>query len=171
MHLELHCHLLGVISPEWLDRVRADGHTILVEPRTLAAIYPVRGVDGFRRFVEVLRPYHSAPPEVMRPILDAHIQSLREQGVVYTELMISPAMFPPGTEELLLAFDRWREWTLEMEQGRIQIEFLMVVRRTLAPEILDRDTATFIELRRRGFIAGDALVGPENGESIQRFET
>ena len=108
MHLELHCHLLGVISPELLERVRADGHTILVEPRTLAAIYPVRGVDGFRRFVEVLRPYHSAPPEVMRAILDAHVRSLREQGVVYTELMISPAMFPPGTEQLLEAFDRWR---------------------------------------------------------------
>jgi adenosine deaminase len=105
----------------------------------------------------------------MRPILAAHVRSLREQQVVYTELMISPAMF--GAGGLLTGFQRWREWSLEMEEGRIQIEFLMVVPRSLSPEALERDTANFIELRRRDLIAGVALAGPEAGESIGRFET
>jgi adenosine deaminase len=149
--------------------VRASGQAILVEPQSLSAVYPVRGLDGFRRFVEVLRPYHSAPPEAMRPILAAHVQSLREQHVVYTELMISPAMF--GAGGLLTGFQQWREWSLEMEQGQIQIEFLMVVPRSLAPDALERDTVSFSELRRRDLIAGVALAGPEGGESIGRFET
>jgi aminodeoxyfutalosine deaminase len=167
--VELHCHLLGVITPRLLEQVRAAGAPILVEPQSLSAVYPVRGADGFRRFVEVLRPYHSAPPETMRPILAAHVRSLREQHVVYTELMISPAMFGPGG--LLTGFQKWREWSLEMEEGQIQIEFLMVVPRSLSPEALERDTAGFIELRRRDLIVGVALAGPEAGESIDRFET
>jgi adenosine deaminase len=158
-----------VITPRLLAQVRAKGEPILVEPQSLSAVYPVRGLDGFRGFVEVLRPYHSAPPEAMRPVLAAHVQSLREQHVVYTELMISPAMF--GAGGLLAGFERWREWSLEMEEGQIQIEFLMVVPRSLAPEALERDTASFIELRRRDLIAGVALAGPEGGESIGRFET
>jgi adenosine deaminase len=105
----------------------------------------------------------------MRPILAAHVQSLREQHVVYTELMISPAMF--GAGGLLAGFEQWRDWSLEMEEGQIQIEFLMVVPRSLAPELLERDTASFIELRRRDLIAGVALAGPEGGDSIGRFET
>lgn len=169
--VELHCHLLGVISPRLLEQVRASGERILVQPRSLSAVYPVRGLDGFRRFVELLRPYHSAPPEVMRPILSAHIQSLTQQGVVYAELMISPAMFRAGTDGLLTGFGQWREWSLDMEQGQIQVEFLMVVPRTLSPEALERDTESFIELHRRGLIAGVALAGPEAGESIGRFET
>jgi adenosine deaminase len=169
--VELHCHLLGVISPDLLARVRANDGSILVEPQALSAAYPVRGLDGFRRFVEILRPYHSAPPEAMRPILAAHIENLKAQGVVYTEVMISPAMFPAAADGLLAGFYQWRAWCAEMERGRIQVEFLMVVPRSLAPEVLERDTANFIELGRRGLIAGVALAGPEDGESIGRFET
>jgi hypothetical protein len=98
-------------------------------------------MDGFRRFVEVLRRYHSAPPEVMRPILAAHVQNLREQQVVYAELMISPAMF--GAGGLLDGFEPWHEWSLEMEKGQIQIAFLMVVPRSLALEALERDTPLY----------------------------
>jgi len=159
-----------VITPGLLAQVRDNGEPILVDPASLSTVYPVRGLDGFRRFVEVLRPYHSAPPEAMRPILAAHVQSLKQQGVVYAELMISPAMFGSDAGGLVAGFQRWREWCLEMEEGQIQIEFLMVVPRTLAPEALERDTASFIELRRRGLIAGVALAGPEGGESIGRFE-
>ncbi len=168
--VELHCHLLGVISPDLLERVRAGGNPILVQPETLSAVYPVRGLDGFLRFVEILRPYHSAPPELMRPVFGEHVQRLKEQGVVYAEIMMSPAMFPGTTDALVAGFSRWREWALEMEDGKIQIEFLMVVPRALAPEALERDTANFVELHRRGLIAGVALAGPETGESVRRFE-
>jgi aminodeoxyfutalosine deaminase len=160
-----------VITPELLAQVRDNGQPILVDPPSLSAVYPVRGLDGFRRFVEVLRPYHSAPPEAMRPILAAHVRSLKEQGVGYAELMISPAMFGSSASGLVAGFQQWREWSLEMELGQTQIEFLMVIPRTLAPEALERDTASFIELGRRGLIAGVALAGPEGGESIGRFET
>jgi aminodeoxyfutalosine deaminase len=169
--VELHCHLLGVINPALLARIRDSGIPPLVDPEVLSGVYPVKDLDSFRKWIETLRPYHAASPEAMRPILTSHVANLRRQGVVYSEIMISPAMFPSDTTRLLAAFHRWREWTTEMEEGSIQIEFIMVVPRTLAPELLQRDTANFIRLHREGLIAGVALVGPECGESIQRFST
>jgi len=167
--VELHCHLLGVISPSILSRIQRDGGTVLVEPDALAARYPVTDLESFRCWVDALKPYQCPAPELMRPILAAHVQSLIAQNVVYTEIMVSPTMFPSERRLFFSAFHRWREWTSELEQGRIQIEFVAVVPRTLAPELLDRDTATFLELKRQGLICGVALVGPENGESIERF--
>jgi aminodeoxyfutalosine deaminase len=167
--VELHCHLLGVISPALLARIRGEGGKILVEPETLAAVYPVSDLDSFRRWVDILKPYQAAPEEAMRPLLATHISDLIAQRVVYTEIMLSPTIFPRERLALLEAFRRWREWAWELEQGRIQVEFLFVVPRTLDAELLKRDTVTALELRRAGLIAGVALVGVETGESIARF--
>lgn len=167
--VELHCHLLGVINPALLTRIRRDGGTILVEPKTLEAAYPVSDLEAFRRWVEMVKPYQAAKLEVMLPLLAAHVANLIAQHVVYAEIMLSPTMFPRQLPALLAAFHRWREWAFELEQGRIQIEFMMVVPRTLDPDVLERDTATFIALQREGLIVGVALVGVETGESVQRY--
>ena len=168
--VELHCHLLGVITPALLARIRREGDPILVEPATLEAAYPVCNLESFKRWVEVLKPYQAAPLEVMRPVLKAHAADLIAQNVTYTEIMVSPAMFPrERPSALLAAFHRWREWAFEFEQSRLQMEFIMVIPRTLVPERLESDVATFIELHREGLIVGVALVGVETGESIQRF--
>jgi aminodeoxyfutalosine deaminase len=167
--VELHCHLLGVISPALLARIRDEGGQILVEPETLAGAYPVSSAHSFQCWVDTLKPYQTASAEAMRPVLAAHVSDLIAERVVYTEIMISPSMFPRGPGALLPAFQRWRDWAFELEQGRIQVEFLFVVPRRLEPEALERDTAAALELRRAGLIAGVALVGMENGESLQRF--
>jgi len=167
--VELHCHLLGVISPGILAELRRKGVPVLVEPDVLAENYPVTDLNSFRRWVDVLKPYQCPAPELMRPILAAHIDSLIAQHVVYTEIMLSPTMFPRENEQFFSAFHQWREWAFTLEKGRIQVEFVSVVPRTLAPELLERDTQTFLRLRRENLICGVALVGPENGESIERF--
>src|SRR5262245_37286869 len=125
--VELHCHLLGLISPTLLKRIRHDGGKILVEPDILARIYPVSGLDSFRRWVDLLRPYQSTTPDLMRPLFAAHVAALTSQHVVYAEIMLSPTMFPRERPALLAAFHRWRQWVFELEQGKIQIEFLVVI--------------------------------------------
>jgi aminodeoxyfutalosine deaminase len=167
--VELHCHLLGVIDPALLRQIRHCGGAILVEPAALDAAYPIYDIGSFRRWVEVLKPYQAAPLEATRPVLAAHIANLIAQRVVYSEIMISPTMFPRELPELLEAFHEWREWVYDLERGQVQIEFIMVVPRTLDPDVLKRDTETFVSLYREGLIVGVALVGPENGESIKRF--
>jgi adenosine deaminase len=167
--VELHCHLLGVIDPALLRHVRQCGGSILVEPSALDSACPISDISSFRRWVAVLKPYQAATPEAMRPILAAHVSNLIAQHVVYSEIMISPTMFPRELPAMLHAFHRWREWTYELERGHVQIEFIMVIPRTLHPDLLRRDTDMFVGLHREGLIVGVGLVGPENGESIGRF--
>jgi len=167
--VELHCHLLGVISPEILDRIRRNGDPILVDPENLRAAYPVLGAIGFTRWLEILGPYQRATPGYMRPILGAHITELIRQNVVYAEIMISPTMFSQDLNTMLKEFEQWREWTLDLEGGRIQVEYIMVVPRSLHQDFVDRDTLKFIELHRAGLIVGVAVVGLEDGKSIERF--
>lgn len=169
--VELHCHLLGIIDPPLLRSIERRGGRVLVPPEALERLHPVRDLDSFQRWVDLLKPYQKAPPEIMRPILAAHVEGLIAQHVRYTEIMLSPAMFPKETRDLLNAFHRWREWAFAMEQGRIQIEFILVVPRTLGTEALTRDTENFIALKREGLIAGVALVGIEDGTSIAPFRT
>ncbi|HYR90226.1 MAG TPA: hypothetical protein VE422_39500 [Terriglobia bacterium] len=167
--VELHCHLLGVISPALLRGIQQGGGSILVEPDDLETLHPVSDLASFQRWIDVLKPYQNPTPELMRPILESHVGALIAQHVVYAEIMLSPTMFPLENQALLTAFHRWREWTFEMEKAAIQIEFLVVIPRTLSPEALERDTALCIELKRENLIVGVALVGVESGASIQPF--
>ena len=167
--VELHCHLLGTITPALLSRVRHSGGPTLMETQELQSAQPVHDLASFRRWIDVLRPYQAATVEAMMPILAAHVGELIAQRVVYTEIMISPTMFPDELTEMLNAFRRWREWAFELEQGEIQIEFVMVVPRTLTADLLARDLQAYLALGRAGLIVGVALVGVEDGQSIQRF--
>ena len=168
--VELHCHLLGVITPALLEQIRRQGGATLVQPEALAEVHPVSDLESFRRWLEVLKPYQSAPAELMRPVLEAHAAHLLAQNVLYAEVMLSPAMFPrERPSDLLEAFHRWRQWALSLEHNRLQMEFILVIPRTLAAEKLQSEVASFIELHRQGLIVGVALVGVETGESIQKF--
>jgi aminodeoxyfutalosine deaminase len=167
--IEIHCHLLGIIEPPLLAHIRANGGTILVDPDALQAVYPVTNRARFERWLQILKPYQAQCFELMRPILAAHIRRLVDQNVVYTEIMLSPSIFPQVRQQMLTALHQWHEWTLEMEQGKVQVEYLMVIPRSLAPTILERDAQTILDLHRANLIVGVALVGMETGESLQRF--
>jgi adenosine deaminase len=78
-------------------------------------------------------------------------------------------MFRDSDRTLLHAFQEWHDLALDLERGHTQLEFIMVVPRTLDAERLARDAAEFIELKRAGLIVGVAVVGVENGESLARF--
>jgi adenosine deaminase len=167
--VELHCHLVGVIDPGMLRALERKRAAVLADPNVLASAYPVVGMDSFVRWLEVLKPYQGMAAEHLRPILAAHVENLAAQGVAYSEIMISPTIFPGEFRAMLRAFHRWREWSGGLERGRVQVEYVMVVPRSLHTELLERDTETFLALRREGLIAGVALVGPEDGAGIARF--
>jgi adenosine deaminase len=124
---------------------------------------------SFEQWLQLLTPYQTQCYKIMRPILAAHLNKLIAQHVVYTEIMLSPAIFPREPEAMLHALHEWREWTLELEQRKLQVEYLMVIPRTLTSTILEHDLETMVRLRRAKLIVGVALVGLETGESLQRF--
>lgn len=168
LKIELHCHLLGVIGPRLLRRL---GSEQLANIRELEKIYPVVGTAGFNDWLRLTAPYQTAPLELLLEILELHVTDLIDQHVVYTELMLSPTMFPRSLDAKLLAFGQIAARKTVWEHSGIHVEFLMVLPRSLPEEKLVSDTQTFIELHREGCIVGVALVGLETGESIARFKS
>src|SRR5262245_31345195 len=167
--VELHCHLLGIIDAPLLSRVRAKGARVLVDPDALRRCYPIHGRAAFEQWLELLRPYQTECFESMRAILSEHICNLIKQHVVYSEIMLPPTMFPRGEKAMMRALHRWQDWTRELERGKIQVEYLMSIPRSLRPPLLEHDAKQFLALRKAGLIVGVALVGMETGESLSRF--
>src|SRR5262249_49002350 len=132
--VELHCHFLGIIDPPLLSIAEQEGNNVLVAPETLQSAYPVSDLVRFRQWLDLLKPYQAECAELMRPFLRAHIARLITQQVVYAEIMLSPTIFPRRRGEMIEAMKAWRGWTLEAEQNQVQVEYLMVIPRTLAAE-------------------------------------
>ena len=167
---QLHCHLLGVISPQLLRSLRAIGEPCLVDPDELARVFPIRSRRAFECYVDILRPYQRDSMHAMRPVLAAHASALLREGIAYAELMISPSMFPEDDEPFIAACREWRGFADQLERSGLILEFLMVVPRSLPSDRLERDVERFLELHAAGLIAGVALVGAEGAGSLRPFE-
>ena len=84
-----------------------------------------------------------------RSILTQHIERLVSQGVRYAEIMVGSSELPHG-EDALASMEEFRQWLARIEDGRIQVEFLLAFSRTRPAEwldaLLDR-TLPFLENR------------------------
>ncbi len=167
--VELHCHLIGVLTPALLRDLRADGHPILVEPEAAAPVQFGEGPDGFGRWLTRVEPYKSAGWRTYLPILGWYIDKLVEQNVVYAEMMISPLMFSRDFGALAQEFEEFRTWVREREAGRIQIEFLFLVPRSLPDELIEKDTQRCVFLAKDNGISGISIAGLESHMPASRF--
>ncbi len=166
---ELHCHLIGVIDPEILSIIKRNGYEILVDPGELMKLYPVKTKEDFSNWMSVIKPYQNKALSFLLPILSLHVERLVRQNVMYAELMISPAMFTQHTDSMLKECMYLQDWVKHCENSQIQVEFIMVIPRTINDTQLRKEEHMFIKLFRAGFICGVALVGLEDNESIERF--
>lgn len=164
--VELHCHLLGVISPQLIAKV-SQYDAVLVSAADLGQVLPIRKKEEFQAAVDMLAPYQAASWQTYAPILVYHLESLLKQNVVYAELMISPLMFPQEKREMIASFRQFRQWVDHLEQQQIQVEFLMVLPRSLPTYKLDQNLGQYLELFSEELIVGVAVVGLENGTSIR----
>lgn len=164
--VELHCHLLGVISPQLIAEVSQSG-AVLVSAADLGQVLPISKKEEFQEAIDVLAPYQAASWQTYAPILAHHLDSLLQQNVVYTELMISPLMFPQEKAKMIASFRQFRQWVDHLEREQIQVEFLMVLPRSLPSYKLNKNLDQYLALFAEELIVGVAVVGLENGTSIR----
>lgn len=160
--MELHCHLIGIISAALLRQLKVTHHHTLITPEALQNLEPVRNRQAFLDWLVMMSPYQSASSAYFLPVLDQHIKQLANQNVCYTEIMLSPTIFPQGTSEALAALGNFRQNLNSLERHSVQIELVMVIPRSLPDDKLKADTEKFIEMYREGLIVGVAVVGLED---------
>ncbi|NDJ51789.1 MAG: hypothetical protein GYB68_01740 [Chloroflexi bacterium] len=164
--VELHCHLIGTISPRLLRTLQIEGYDVLVEPDDLARTLPIRTSRDFTRWLDVMKPYQSASYKHYIPILRAHLAHLARQKVIYTELMVSPLMLPkdrPAQHNAL------RQLRAVCEESTVETALLMVLPRSLAKHKAIADMHQFLEMWQHKLIAGVAVVGLETGAPLDNL--
>lgn len=166
--IELHCHLDGILDCEMLKDILKENADFPVDPEQFAKSYPVNSIESFSRWFDFVRPFEHKL-ECFYPILERHFRRLKEQHVVYTEIMITGGQLPADPQAAIDSVARLREWVNRQESERFQVQFLLAVGRQKTAEkfafLADRTIALF----RAGLIAGFALAGPEQGNPVRPF--
>lgn len=168
--VELHCHLDGILDPAILRQLHARGDAFGVSARALERAYPVTDAASFWRWLEVQQGLQGGL-DAYRPILAAHIDRLRAQHVVYTEIMLgSSELWLAEPSDALERFRDFREYASGLERGDLQIEFIAGWNHRPRPGAeVDAITQRILMLYEAGLIAGAFLAGPEAGNPVRRF--
>lgn len=167
--VELHCHLDGVIDPPMLRDFQQQGMVLPISPDDLEVITPSTTFEGFQNWYTVTRDLRHADPLIFKHILRVHIDRLKAQNVVYTELMLNiPSL--GYTSDLVLKHVRLlRNYANTLEDGKIQIEFLMGLGRKVSTEIFTGLTDICLQLQEDDLIVGVALCGNEVNNPVKPF--
>ncbi len=166
LKVELHCHLGGLPHPSMLRHLQNKSVPLALQADALAAFYPVENYDDFARWSEGVRPLET-DLDTFRPLLALHIEGLKAQNVVYTEIMIEGRFLPRDKAELIGKFRAFREWVIEQENGETQVEFLVAFGRNRTPEEAEKIADRILALYEAGLVVGAALAGPEQGYPVR----
>lgn len=166
LKVELHCHMGGLPHPFMLRQLQNMGVPLALQADALAAFYPVQNYDDFVRWCEGVRPLET-DLDTFRPLLALHIEKLKRENVVHTEIMIEGRFIPRDKPELIGKFREFRKWVTDQENGETQVEFLVAFGRNRTPEEAEKITDRILMLYEAGLVVGAALAGPEQGYPVR----
>lgn len=168
--VELHCHLEGILNRAMLADIRQEYPAYPVDPTAFEQAYPVSDFESFLRWWDYTRPTWSALANFY-PILERYITQLKAQGVRYSEIMIAAGVLPDDPAAVVDQMSALREWVNRLEEGQIQVEFLMTLGRNRTPEALAERAERVLALGAAGVIVGVSLAGaPEQGYPVRPFQ-
>ncbi len=165
--VELHCHLDGILNPSILKEILLKRNTSL-KIEELESAYPVLCFDDFINWFNKTNPHFKSLPDY-KPIINHHVQNLRTQNVIYAELMIPSGSLPLDKEKMLECVQEFREYTTAMENGKVQIEYIVAFGRNKTPQHVEERGDRILKLYDSHLICGVAVAGLEQGNPIKPF--
>ncbi len=163
--VELHCHLDGIIDPVMTGNLLANGANLPFTEQDLASRYPVTDMASFLKWYEV-GDRITRSLDAFHAVIAAHLERLKTQGVVYTEIMIAGSEIPTDPKERIEKLTAFRRHVDRLEDGKIQVEFIMAVGKRGTPEHVRSLRDRALSLREAGLICGVCLAGPEQGYPV-----
>lgn len=183
--VELHCHLDGILSPSMVRDIRAEDATFPIDPDALQRAYPITDRVNFFNWWTFTRAL-DGELTYFHPILRRHVERLKAQHVVYTEIMIASSELPTDIAEAIDKILALRDAaglttpatppptmagapTTAGVLSEIQVEFLIAVGKSKPHEVIAERAQRILQLYEAGLIVGIALAGPESGYPIKPF--
>ena len=166
--VELHCHLDGILDPRMAWEIHRDDPTFPIHPGEFEQAYPIAGIESFFRWWDFIEPIEGELA-YFYPILSRHIERLKAQGVLYSEIMIAAGELPRDSLAAVEKVRVLRDRVNRQEAGDIQIEFLVAIGRQRSPEAVGQLAEHILALYEAGLVVGVALAGPEIGNPVKPF--
>lgn len=165
--VELHCHLDGILNPSILKEILLRKHTSM-KIEDLESVYPVRCFNDFINWFNKTNPHFESLSDY-KPIINHHLQNLIAQNVIYAEIMIPSGSLSLDEEEMRDCVEEFRAYTTAMENGKVQIEYLVAFGRNKTPQQVEDQADRILRLYDSHLICGVAVAGPEQGNPIKPF--
>jgi adenosine deaminase len=160
----------GILDRAMLASIRQELPEYPVDPPLFEQAYPVRDFEGFLHWWDYTRPTWDALSNFY-PILKRYIVGLIAQHVRYAEIMIAFSVLPGDPAAAIDQMTALCEWVDRLEEGVIQVEFLITLGRNRPPELLVEREELILALHAAGLIVGVSLAGaPEQGFPVQPFQ-
>ena len=166
---ELHSHLEGLLDVKMASTICRQYPDFPITSDELGNLSPVNDYPSFVRWLSYVEQLKSEFSWYF-PILQEHIQRLKKQNVLYSEIMLSSGLLPWDKKTVVMQIRDLRNWVDYLEQGEIQIDFLLAFgrNRTLS-EIVDI-LGIITSLREADLVVGVALAGSEPGRPLEQLE-
>jgi adenosine deaminase len=108
--------------------------------------------------------------EFLLSVLAQYLRSLREQNVVYAEIMLSSFTFQyDDIDEQLALYRQYRNVADAVGQGSLQTEFLIAIGRTRDRQKMERRFERILKVGQAGLVRGVAVAGLEEPNTIKPY--
>ena len=166
---EIHCHVDGLLDPEILERVLKQQVEIGASPEELEAVYPAESLDDWlKNYTQVVSPRLVNRAEVILAILVEHLDRLKQQNVVYTEIMLSSFHGQlKDVQEQMQLYKLFCDTCSMNDPHPLQVEFLFAFGRGKTRERYERLAERILKAYELGYICGVALAGFPETASVR----
>lgn len=166
--IELHCHTEGIIGPDIIRRIRQAHPDFPLAPEDMLPHLPIHNLETFENWWHCVRHIYGQLP-LMRLVLAAYMKQAKQQNIRYLEVMLHERHLPADQAEAIDVFTAFREQILALEQGTIQVEFLMMFNRARPAADMEARESLIVAMHDAGLLAGVALAGMEIGYPASKF--
>lgn len=168
---ELHLHVDGLLNPSILRKLPASNDIELLASH-LGELCPVKDfTDWAEKYNPVVYPFVTDKGEFLLQVLARHLIELKQQHVIYVEVMLSSFTFQyPDTERQIALYQQYRDVADRIGGTDLQIEFLIAIGRTTDRAKMERRLQRILEVAKGGLICGVAVAGLEEPNTIRPYQ-
>jgi adenosine deaminase len=167
---ELHCHLGGILSPDYGRRIKKQGFPTNLDPDQLASYFPITNREEWFKMGTYLDPFQHNQGLFLKEILKLYCEDLIGMNVTYAEIMLTHILFEEKDfEKECLLLEQYALLKKEIAH-RLELNFLICIGRKNNRQKMELKVNRIIKLFDRGYIQGFSFAADESACNIKDYK-
>lgn len=167
--VELHCHLDGIINHQLFEKLNNPEYSGIIAE--LSSICPVTSRSKWlNEYCSCITPVVQNNAELLCELLGCHLRSLKEQNVIYVEIMLTSFLSQcESMEEQLALYEPFKAMADKYKKTGMQVEFLIAIARSNDSKKFESKIDRVIKIYESGYICGIAIAANEEENRIKPY--